>query len=133
MSTAPAEGGCLCGSIRYRAEVQPSNTTLCHCGTCRKAAGSPIVAWGTFPVQSFSFVCGKPIEYRSSTKVIRTFCGSCGTPLTYAHADYPVSIDVTTCSLDDPESFAPVDHTFVSQRLGWVHINDHLPARPDRS
>lgn len=132
MSTAPTEGGCLCGSIRYRAQGLPSSATLCHCRTCRKAAGAPVVAWVTFPASTFCFVSGTPTEYRSSAKVIRTFCGSCGTPLTYVHADFPAGVDVTTCSLDDPESFAPADHTFLSQRLRWVHVNDHLPARPER-
>jgi len=133
MNPTSAEGGCLCGAVRYRAAGQPRSATLCHCRTCRKATAAPIVAWVTFPVGGFSFVNGMPKEYRSSEKVIRTFCGSCGTPLTYAHADFPTGIDVTTCSLDEPESFAPADHTFASHRLEWLQVNDHLPARPERS
>ena len=125
------EGGCLCGSIRYRAYGPPSNATFCHCPTCRKAAGSPVVAWVTFAASSFSFVAGERTEYPSSSKVIRTFCGSCGTPLTYVHADFPSTVDVTTCSLDDPEPFAPADHTFFSHRLCWVYVNDHLPIRSE--
>jgi hypothetical protein len=133
MNTALSEGGCLCGAVRYRAEGQARDATLCHCRTCRKAAGSPVVAWVTFPANGFTFVSGKPAEYRSSAKVIRTFCGSCGTPLTYRHTAFPSAVDVTTCSLDDPESFAPADHTFLSHRLRWVHINESLPARTDRT
>jgi len=48
--------------------------------------------------------------------------------LTYQHADFPAAIDVTTCSLDDPEAFPPADHLFVSHRLRWLQVNDHLPA-----
>jgi hypothetical protein len=38
------EGGCLCGAIRYRVSGKPANTMICHCRTCRRAAGSPVVA-----------------------------------------------------------------------------------------
>ncbi|MBI1816159.1 MAG: GFA family protein [Deltaproteobacteria bacterium] len=133
MNKSHVEGGCLCGSIRYQGEGEPSNLTLYHCRSCRKATGSPIIAWVTFPASGFSFVSGTPTEYRSSPKVVRAFCAACGTPLTYRHANYPSSVDVTTCSLDDPESFAPTDHTFFSHRLRWLRVNDHLPARSDRS
>jgi hypothetical protein len=130
MSKMFVEGGCLCGTIRYRAEGEPTSGTLCHCRTCRKAAGSPAVGWVTFPADGFSFVAGKPVEFRSSPKVIRTFCGSCGTPLTYLHADFPSGVDVTICSLNDAEAFEPADHTWISHRLRWVRFNDHLPAHP---
>lgn len=31
----------MCGGIRYVAEGPPSNTMVCHCRTCRRAAASP--------------------------------------------------------------------------------------------
>jgi hypothetical protein len=76
-------------------------------------------------------VSGTPTRYRSSAKVLRTFCGACGTPLTYAHDDFPTGVDVTVCSLDDPEGFPPADHTWVSHRLRWLRADDHLPALPE--
>ena len=42
-------------------------------------------------------------------------------------------VDVTACSLDHPEPFAPADHTCLSQRLRWSQVNDHPPARPEPS
>ena len=89
------------------------------------------MAWVTFPASGFSFVRGTPVEYRSSPRVVRTFCGSCGTPLTYVHADSASGVDVTTCSLDDPDALAPADHTWGSHRLRWVHLNDGLPVHPE--
>ena len=44
-----AEGGCVCAVIRYRVTGHPGNSTVCHCRTCGRAAGSPVVAWLTFP------------------------------------------------------------------------------------
>jgi hypothetical protein len=34
------EGGCLCGSVRYRAKGKPSRVSVCHCTDCRRCTGS---------------------------------------------------------------------------------------------
>ena len=36
------------------------------------------------------------------------------------------TIDVTTCSLDDPERVPPTDHTYASNKLSWVKLSDQL-------
>ena len=124
------EGGCLCGSIRYRVSGKPTNTMVCHCQTCRRAAGSPVVAWLTFAKTDFRISKGIPIEFSSSPPVRRGFCGTCGTPLTYSHRDSPDAIDVTTCSLDDPKAFPPTHHSWLSDNVGWVRFGDALPTFP---
>ena len=101
---------------------------ICHCQTCRRAAGSPVVAWLTFATADFRFSKGKPVGFSSTPPVRRTFCGSCGTPLTYARVDAPDSIDVTTCSLDDPQAFPPTHHSWLSDDVAWVRFGDGLPA-----
>jgi hypothetical protein len=125
-----AEGGCLCGAVRYRASGASGHPTLCHCRSCRRASGAPVVAWVTFPRGAFAFVKGTPVRYRSSPPVLRSFCGACGTPLTYEHADFPDGVDVTTASLDDPERFPPADHTWTSHHLSWLPLSDPLPRFP---
>jgi hypothetical protein len=125
--SAIVEGGCLCGAVRYRASGAATHPTLCHCNSCRRAAGAPVVAWVTFPLAEFSFTKGAPARHRSSPPVERTFCLSCGTPLTYRHSKYPKEIDVTTASLDDPAAFPPADHTWTSERIAWLELGDRLP------
>ncbi len=123
-------GGCLCGAVRYWATGEPGHPTLCHCLSCRRASGAPVVAWVTFPTAGFGFVSGSPVRYRSSPPVVRSFCGACGTALTYEHADHPGGVDVTTASLDAPEAFPPADHTWSSHRIAWLRVSDALPAFP---
>lgn len=124
----------MCGAIRYRATGPVSHETLCHCQSCRKAAGAPVVAWVTFSRDAVAIERGKPKQFRSSPGVVRTFCGKCGTPLSYTNRDAPDLVDVTTCSLDRPDALPPRDHTWTSERLRFLHVNDELPqhrrARP---
>lgn len=122
------KGHCLCGAIRYEADATPTNQTICHCSMCRRAAGSPVVGWFSVPPGAYRVVAGSPTSYRSSSHVVRTFCGTCGTPLTYQSAHTQHEIDVTTCSLDDPEAVPPRDHTHASSRLSWIKLADGLPA-----
>lgn len=128
MTTSGIEGGCLCGAVRYRAAGAPSNTMICHCESCRRAAAAPVVAWITVRADQFAFTRGRPTEFRSSSAVVRTFCAMCGTPLTYQHADRAVNIDFTTCSLDDPERFPPTHHSWLGDDLDWVRFGDGRPA-----
>jgi hypothetical protein len=122
-------GGCACGAVRYETDAAPFHRTLCHCIDCRRAAGAPAVAWFSVPAAELRFVRGAPAAQRSSPRVERTFCGACGTPLSYRNDAYPEEVDVITCSLDDPEAASPKDHTFASQKLGWMRTDD-MPAYP---
>lgn len=132
MSEGEFEGGCLCGAVRYRAAAPASNATLCHCRTCRRAAGAPLVAWVTFAARAFDFTRGEAVRYRSSPLVVRTFCGRCGTPLSYARDDEPETIDVTTTSLDRADELAPRDHIWTSHALPWTRELDALPRFPEK-
>ena len=123
-----SEGGCFCGAIRYRIEGPPTNTMVCHCQTCRRIAAAPVVAWVTFPKDRFATIKGAASELQSSELVRRTFCPSCGTPLTYEHKNDASSIDVTTCSLDNPNAFPPTHHSWLSHDLEWVRFGDGLPT-----
>jgi hypothetical protein len=122
------EGGCYCGAVRYEANGECANTMVCHCQSCRKVAASPVVAWVSFAANGFRFTKGRPKEFKSSTQVVRTFCGDCGTPLTYRHDSYVDTLDITTCSLDEPNRFAPTHHSWLSHDLAWVKFGDGLPT-----
>lgn len=127
MATSSVEGGCLCGAIRYRIEGSPSGSMICHCATCRRQAGAPVMAWLTFPSAAFRLLRGTPTGFSSSPAVLREFCGRCGTTLSYRHAEDPASLDVSTCSLDQPEAFPPTHHSWLNDDLHWLQFGDGLP------
>jgi hypothetical protein len=121
------KGGCFCGRIRYEASGAPFDETNCHCSICRRTTGAPFVTWFSVPRSQFRFVCGEPARFKSTTNATRSFCAHCGTQLTFEHADFPDEIDVTTCSLDDPNALPPEDHTYTASKLSWIKLADQLP------
>jgi hypothetical protein len=130
MDDPATEGGCLCGAVRYRATGVSYDRTNCHCTICRRASGAPFVAWATFHAADFAFTSGDPARFASSSADVRTFCGRCGTPLTFQRLDKQEEIDVTICSMDHPEDLAPEDHTWTRSQLPWIKLGDTLPCCP---
>jgi hypothetical protein len=124
------EGGCLCGKIRYRIAGTPEQPNVCHCSICRRASGAPFVAWATFRSDEIEWLCGEPRRYASSSKAERTFCGDCGTALSFRLNAEPNYTDVTLGSLDSPERIQPAHHIFTTTRLPWIHLADGLPTFP---
>lgn len=128
-------GGCFCGRLRYQVEGAPFNQTNCHCSICRRTTGAPFVAWFSVARSRFRMT-GEPSRYRSSGRGTRSFCPECGTQITFELEGAGDEIDVTTCSLDEPDHAAPIDHTHAGRRLAWVKLADGLPefreSRPVR-
>lgn len=124
------QGGCFCGAVRYAVTGDIFNSTLCHCSDCRRASGAPAVAWFSARRADFRFIRGEPARFASSEQVVRGFCPHCGTTLSFEDARWPEELDIASASLDEPERAPPADHTFVRSRLGWMKLEDGLPAYP---
>ncbi len=125
------EGGCLCGATRYRVSGEATSRCWCHCQSCRLASGSPFVAWVTFPATNFQLLQGDLASYRSSPPVLRGFCPTCGTALTYQSEDRAERLDVAVATLDDGSLLKPLYHIWVSDQVSWVSIDDGLPQFPE--
>jgi len=121
------EGGCFCGSIRYRITAQPSVVTHCHCASCRRASGAVFITWMTLPSDGFEITEGEQAVFHSSPGVNRGFCGICGTTVSYCHDDFTDEIDVAAATLDDAEAVTPDDHIWAKDSLSWVRVADGLP------
>jgi len=124
------QGGCFCGRVRYEVAGIPFDETNCHCSICRRTTGAPFVSWFSVRPSEFRLASGAPVRFRSSAMATRSFCGHCGTQLTFQSDGYPDAIDITTCSLDHPEPVSPRDHTHTSGKLPWVHLSDGLVRYP---
>jgi hypothetical protein len=120
-------GGCLCGAIRYRASEAPQWASYCHCGMCRKVSGAPFMGFVEFPARTLQWTQGQPAQYHSSDGVIRRFCSTCGSSLTF-EADGLVFISLG--SLDSPEHVVVERHCYTKDRLPGIVLADGLPQFP---
>jgi hypothetical protein len=83
MRVASRAGGYLCSGVRYDAEGDPLWVAHCHCTSCRKASGAPIITWAGYKPNAIDWTEVDPKQSSSSEGVLRRFCSDCGTPLTY--------------------------------------------------
>ena len=122
-----ATGGCLCGSVRYAFSGKPIWVAHCHCASCRRNTGAAFATFVGLRSDAFTWTRGSAARFESSPGVFRSFCGSCGTPLTYEGKGYPGEVHVNIGSLDDPQAFPPRSHAYVREQLDWVQLADSLP------
>ena len=121
-------GHCLCGAVRNSAGPPLLPPTYCHCESCRRAAGAHAVAWITVAADSLRYTASSPRLIESSVDVRRTFCGQCGSQLTYWNATRADEIDVTIGTLDDPAPYSPADHIWMQDAPPWDVPHDGLPT-----
>ncbi|MDP7391688.1 MAG: GFA family protein [Alphaproteobacteria bacterium] len=119
-------GGCLCGAVRYAAEGKPLWVAHCHCRSCRRQSGAPVVTWAGYRPANVAWSSGPPDTFNSAEDVTRRFCGACGTPLSYEGTRWPDELHILVATLDDPESLTPTAHVFWSEHLSWLEIDDGL-------
>jgi hypothetical protein len=110
-------GGCQCGQVRYKADIQPETAHLCHCRMCQKAAGNYFMPLASAPKASFK-VTGGISWFQSSEPVRRGFCAKCGTPLIYDPVGSP-NWSITLGSLDAPAAVAPTHESGIEGRMPW--------------
>ncbi|GAB4349619.1 MAG: GFA family protein [Oricola sp.] len=112
-------GGCQCGAVRYRVEVELENPHLCHCRMCQKAAGNYFMPLASAPRDKVVMTRGEPGWFHSSGIVRRGFCRDCGTPLFFDPLDSG-HLAVTLGSLDDPARYRPASEDSVESRLPFL-------------
>ena len=120
-------GGCQCGAVRYALHTAPSGS-LWHCRICQKAVGGPFAALAALPCATLSWTKAAPAYFQSSSVARRGFCASCGTPLACQSSIDPENIEVTICSLDDPDAAPPQSQHGVESRVAWLDSLAGLPA-----
>jgi hypothetical protein len=131
--TLKLQGRCLCGSIRFEAELPPLWSCFCHCESCRRNTSSPLTAFLGFHREQVQFAGRRPNTYHSTAGVTRSFCGACGSPVAFESLRWPGEIHLYAAGLEDPGQFVPQYHVHWSEKLPWLMIDDGLPKYPQTS
>ena len=122
----PSEGGCLCSALRYRVEGTVEDSAYCHCRTCQRQSGAPVVAWFAVRSQQFKYLAGNPKQFRASERATREFCGNCGTYLLFREDDPNATLGINTATLDDPTLVPPQFHIWTQSQINWFATADHF-------
>jgi hypothetical protein len=117
-------GKCLCGAVRFTAEIAKMEHNACHCGMCRRwSGGAPF-----FAVRSENVKWENEANigrYDSSAWAERGFCKTCGTALFYyfkAAKRYAMSAGV----FDDNNQFVLTREIFIDCKPdGYALSGDH--------
>jgi hypothetical protein len=119
-------GSCSCGAVRFEVNGALPPPDACHCTICRKVSGHVFAS--TDVPRSLVTIHGedKLTWYRSSEKVRRGFCSTCGSPLFFdpIHKDW---IGIAMGAFDRPTDTKLAMHIFVADKGDYYDIADGLP------
>lgn len=128
-----AYGGYRCGAVTVRAGGSPTIVVYCHCRDCRRSSGAPVSLFAGYSAEQVGLPRGEPKVYESSPGVRRSFCGRCGTPISFEDDRLPGETYLHVGVFEDPEAFEPEAHDWVSRRLRWFDVPDGLPRHGESS
>lgn len=78
------DGACHCGAIRYEAEIDPDQVSICHCTDCQTLTGSPYRVTVLTRRENVKMT-GTPKVYRKTAESgrirLQNFCPHCGSPI----------------------------------------------------
>jgi enoyl-CoA hydratase len=96
---ASYEGGCHCGAVRFRVEVDEHCALDCNCSICRKKGFLHLIV----PSERFTLLSGAEMltVYSFGTHTAKhTFCSRCGMHPFYTPRSHPNGVDVNVRCLD---------------------------------
>ncbi|MBI3801494.1 MAG: GFA family protein [Deltaproteobacteria bacterium] len=119
------EGGCLCGTVRYRVVGQSTRAVVCHCRFCQRRTGSAFAISVYFAEQDVAITQGilNTYEYRSdeSKRWLRMeFCPTCGTSVTWTVEFLPGERAIAGGTLDDPNWLKLKRHVWTRSAQHWM-------------
>ena len=120
-------GRCACGAVVVEARGRPKWVGICHCASCRRATGGTSVTAAGFARDRVVIEGPTLAEHASSPGVVRSFCSTCGTSLSYRSTRWPEDVHLMVGALDEPEKLPPQFHIFFDERLPWSAPADDLP------
>lgn len=119
-------GHCLCGKYHFTAVGDPVWVAHCHCESCRRATGAPIVTYTGFLKTQVEFA-PEPPEFASSPVVRRAFCDQCGSALTYTAQWCDDEVHLIRDNFVEPAAFAATRHVFFNEHHADFDCYDDLP------
>jgi len=117
-------GHCHCGEIAYEAEVDPAQTSICHCTDCQTLTGTAYRVSVPAKAEDLRFLKGAPKIYvktaESGRARAQAFCGTCGTPIYASDTHEPRMFNLRTGALAERDALKPSRQIWCRSALDWV-------------
>ena len=127
------EGGCTCGTVRYRMTSNPMFVHCCHCRWCQRETGTAFALNAMIEADRVILLLGAPemVDTPSNSgkgqKIMR--CPNCRVALWshYGGAGDTVCF-VRVGTLDEPDRLPPDIHIFTVSKQPWVILPSDVPC-----
>jgi hypothetical protein len=121
------KGSCLCGAVSFEVDGELKPPDACHCTMCRKHSGH-VFASTDVPRAALTVHGEDAIAwYRSSEKVRRGFCSTCGSSLFFDPPPERDWIGIAMGAFDKPTNTKLAVHIFVADKGDYYEIADDVP------
>jgi hypothetical protein len=128
------DGQCHCGSIRYEAEIDPDEVSICHCTDCQSLTGSAYRVTAMVPRERLVLTGNKARTYIKTAdngrKRIQQFCPDCGSPMftTGEGADAEIW-GIRWGSIRQRQQLIPRHQIWCRSAAPWINDLSRMPCR----
>ena len=127
------DGGCACGTVRYRMMSGPMFVHCCHCRWCQRETGASFALNAMIEADRINLIQGAPETVMTPSqsgkgqKFVR--CPNCRVALWSHYAGFgDAACFVRVGTLDEPDRLPPDIHIFISSKQPWVVLPPGVPA-----
>lgn len=125
-------GACLCGELRFTAQLPTLWVAHCHCTLCQKTSGAAFVTWAGFNENEVQISdVDHNLKWFSATEnAFRGFCAVCGSTLFFKSARWPGELHITVVNIHQSLDREPQMHVYWASHQSWLQHSDDLPKKP---
>jgi len=129
------DGQCHCGAVRFEADINPQNVTICHCTDCQRMSGSAYRANVPVGAANFRLTQGSVRRYikiaESGAKRVHGFCENCGCHFYSTNEGDPIGYSLRIGVINDRERLdvKVARRIWAKSALPWSLDISSAPAR----
>lgn len=129
----PIHAACQCGQVTYQLHAAPIKVMACHCLECQKLSTAPYSITALVSAKDIEFK-GKMTEWGrtadSGNLNLGYSCARCSNRVYHLNPQQPemIKLKLRPVGIEDDRLFEPSIHVWVSEKVSWLMLPDHVPA-----
>ena len=127
------DGQCHCGHVKYEAEIEPRNVTICHCTDCQRLTGSAYRVTAVTRTADIRLTGSPPKVYTkygdNGRPRLQSFCPECGSPLfTSGEGEDAALTGIRVGTINQRQELRPSRQIWCRSALPWVNDLVAMPG-----